>query len=360
MNFLRKANKQSKSQKGFTLIELLAVMGILGILSGLVTGAVGGISQKGQLARLEADKNSIGNASDQYLNESFPQGYPIVSLANTDASLLTAGDMGVRLLDFDARLPGDPTKTFVPDFLKEIPKSSALVSWRLDTNRGLIFFTQDGSQLIPPSDTRLNVTAGLNQPGSLSNYTINMKVKKNQAALNSLKIEVPKGYILGGQNLPQGVTIGSLKGSFAGDNPWDLGQTITFNGVLQSTGSANEWVVKVNYDTNTSSSGLRDVDVKNTGATIRSHAVRVIAPSKEASGLLEFDFDRAGDPDHNLASETWELTIFGSVTTNNSPAIIVTNPTTPDVYRWLGEQNSTIDIPGIYDSVPGTQAVVVR
>ena len=44
--------------------------------------------------------------------------------------------MNVRLIDFDARLPQDPTKTFAPDFIKDIPNSAALVSYRVVTTTG--------------------------------------------------------------------------------------------------------------------------------------------------------------------------------------------------------------------------------
>ena len=59
--------------------------------------------------------------------------------------------MNVRLIDYDARLPQDPTKTFAPDFIKDIPNSAALVSYRVVTTTGDVFAAADGARTAPPS-----------------------------------------------------------------------------------------------------------------------------------------------------------------------------------------------------------------
>ena len=163
-----------KRQRGFTLIELLAVMAIMGILAGVVAGAVTGLGTTSQETRLAGDENTLGKAADRFFTDSFPQTYPVLDpdndntgtdgapdgdLDNDDSPPLPAGDLGVRVIDFDASIPQDATLSFVPDFLKEVPDSSALVSWRVDQTTGNVFFTEDGAALVKPSLARLDVKA---------------------------------------------------------------------------------------------------------------------------------------------------------------------------------------------------------
>ena len=119
-----------RQQTGFTLVELLAVMAIIGILAGITAGAVTGLGGQGINAQIASDTNAIETAADRFLNDSFPETFPVAAL------LSGAEDLGVRTIDFDAALPQDPTKTFVPDFFKKIPDSAALVSYRIDTVTG--------------------------------------------------------------------------------------------------------------------------------------------------------------------------------------------------------------------------------
>ena len=181
-------------QAGFTLVELLAVMAIMGILAGVVAGAVVGLGSTGQVTRLEGDRNTIGKSADRFFTDSFPQTYPVVDIdTNGDGEVdeqddfdLPGGDLLVRLIDFDAILPQDATRSFVPDFLKEVPDSAALVSWRVDEATGNVFFAEDGAALVRPSLARLDVKAtdpSLSTEGSSvqSDHTFTLTMRQGEA-----------------------------------------------------------------------------------------------------------------------------------------------------------------------------------
>ena len=395
-----------KRQRGFTLIELLAVMAIMGILAGVVAGAVTGLGTTSQETRLAGDENTLGKAADRFFTDSFPQTYPVVDpdndntgtdgapdgdLDNDDSPPLPAGDLGVRVIDFDASIPQDATLSFVPDFLKEVPDSSALVSWRVDQTTGNVFFTEDGAALVKPSLARLDVKAidTSNEDTSVdpairvqSNHVFKLTMRKDEAPINTIKIIIPAGYIIGGQQLSPDDVVGSLVIVFGADNPWDTGNKLTVAKADVKVVSANEWKIDVTYDTNTGGSTGSAIDVKNTisgeGADDRIHTISIVPPSGSNSpGKMTLKLDRDTtdgvatgtdyeDPDVNEATETWTLTLYGKSdgagetdglegTTN-----LITNPETTGVFRWLTEENTAIDVAGTFDGMAGNQAVVIK
>ena len=349
--------KSIRQQQGFTLTELLAVMAILGILAGLVSGAVGGVGSSGQKARLSGDRVTIGTAVDRFFNLSFPQSYPVERFEDADPSLRLAGDLGVRAIYFDARLPQDPDQTFTPDFLKEIPDSAALVSWRIDTARGILFYAQEGAQLIPPAESRLDVSAtDTTAPGAVSGYTFNLRMKKNEAAITALTVEIPAGYEISGQSLDAGTPVGLLTGHFTGDNPWVSGHTVPFSGSMTATGAPNEYDLTVNYPDS--------VNDPSEAAPVRPdkvHKITVLEPSEDVPGKLTVEMDRTGESSQqNYAAEYWQLEILGTVSGPSGAVSLITNPSDVGVYRWLGAEVTSIDIVGNFDNVPGRQSVVIK
>ncbi|MCH8205448.1 MAG: type II secretion system protein [Chloroflexi bacterium] len=203
-----------RQQKGFTLVELLAVMAIIGILAAVVSGAVSGLGAAGVTAQILSDTNTIATAADRFLNDSFnPTKYPVEPLPPDQT------DLGVRAIDFDARLPNDPNRTFTPDYLKDIPDSAALVSYRIETATGNVFFAADGADFAPPSGSRLNVTQTDKSPSAATEIIFDLTMRKNRAATEILKVQIPAGYAIGGQSLASGVPVGKLTISFATDTP---------------------------------------------------------------------------------------------------------------------------------------------
>ena len=243
-------------------------MAIIGILAGVVAGSISGLGSNGQNAQIQSDTRNMETAADRFYNDSFPQTYPIINpdtnddgeLDGLDSPPLPAGDVNVRLIDFDARLPQDPTKTFSPDFIKDIPNSDALVSYRVLTTTGNVFPAAEGAPLIPPSNSRLNIAADDTETGATSGITFDLIMSKNRAAVELLKNQIPAGYIVGGQSLPTGAEVGKLDIFFDVDNPWKPGHILKVSAPVLATGRANKWEFSPNYATAISEANGNVVD----------------------------------------------------------------------------------------------------
>jgi prepilin-type N-terminal cleavage/methylation domain-containing protein len=383
-----------RRQKGFTLVELLAVMAILAILAGLVAGTVVGLGSRSQSTRLDGDRDSIRKAANAFFLESFPEVYPVNSEDGEVA--------GIHEIDFKKALPQDPNKHFVPDFLVKLPDSSSLVSWRIDVNSGNVFFAQDGSPLIKPSNNRLDIDATSGALNTNDDHVLTLSMAKDEAAPEVIEIKIPAGYILGGGQADGGTVVGTLQVTLDTDNAFDPGKEVFFGGVIVATdddrGNPNpdEWALVVDYNFNSSS----NVAIKDSTEAVRKHVIDVVRPSGDSAGSLTINFARGSDGAANKATETWKLTLFGSSTDkltdelnvpsgesaaagtaftgfsvdatgltvptpDNIPLVaLLKNPKEQGVYRWAAEEHSSIDpVVGetlFFNDLPGGQGVLIK
>lgn len=403
--------RRDKAQAGFTLVELLAVMAILGILAGLVAGTVVGLGSRSQSTRLDGDRDGIRKAANAFFLNSFPEAYPVEDVTSAQSSLAVDG---IKEIDFKQGLPQDPNKTFVPDFLTELPDSSALVSWRIDENSGNVFFAQDGSPLIKPSNNRLDIYQASETVDP--DYVFEFEMGNNEAAPKILEIEVPNGYTVGGGRALENTVVGYLSATLDTDNEVDPGQKVVYGGVVVTTAESNEWVLVVDYNDYITGSGTTGPSYGGSGAALRPtadatryHTISVVPPTSDSSGSLELTFSRTrddgtDDQDANEATETWLLTIFAEADTELtalqlpaisgafaaeatglqdtdrsldtssgfgvtasstiSPATIISEPTTNAVYRWSVEEHTTISpvvgTSNFFSAVPGSQGVLIK
>lgn len=350
-----------RNAEGFTLVELLAVMAIIGILTGIATGAVTGLGGQGINAQILSDASAMETAADRFLNETFPETYPVSALPSGEE------DLGVREIDFDARLPQDPTKTFVPNFLKKIPNSAALVSYRIETAKGTIFTADDGAAFAPPSDSRFNASFSDTTPLGNPVVTFTLKMGENRAALEELRVQGPGGFVLGGRSLPTGSKVGKLEITFGTDNIWKSGHEVSVDADILATGAAHVWQVAPNYTTATSDANGSDVTGVKEGVATLAHTLTMLAGGPiEEPWKLFLVMDRTGlTKAHNEATETWALTIFDVAQDAAGDNIVpeerlLTNPSVSRVYRWHTEEHSTIQVEDIFVPVAGRLAVVIK
>ena len=234
---------KGRKQAGFTLIELLAVMAILGVLAGLVSGTVVGLGNRSQSTRLDGDRDGIRKAANSFSLEAFPEVYPIVAITSD----VTGNVSGVHEIDFKTGLPQDPNKTFVPNFLSELPDSSALVNWRIDTNAGNVFFAQSGSALIKPSNNRLDVSAETGAIDAKDDYLLEFSMAINEAAPEVIEVRIPAGYTLAGGQTAANTVVGVVTATLDTNNDVDPGETITFGGVVVIV-DTETWALVMDYN----------------------------------------------------------------------------------------------------------------
>ena len=138
-------------------------------------------------------------------------------------------------------MPQDPNKTFTPDFLKDIPNSASLVSYRIELATGIVFPADDSAAFAPPANSRLDIRLSDQTPSGNPDITFRLRMSKNRAAIETLQMQIPAGVIIGGQSLAAGAVVGRLEITFGVDNPWKSGHELSVDADGVATGRTHEW-----------------------------------------------------------------------------------------------------------------------
>ena len=104
---LEQLRKARQEESGFTLIELLIVIVILGVLAGIVVFAVGGITDRGNVAACKTDVKTAEVASEAYYAQK-----KVYATAMDDATHSATTLVGAKLLR-EAHIAGDGGYTVV-------------------------------------------------------------------------------------------------------------------------------------------------------------------------------------------------------------------------------------------------------
>lgn len=100
---------KNKNKKGFTLIELVVVIAILGILSAIAIPRLSGARDTAKDKANTANMRTLESALQIY---ALDNNIEYSAIAMSDAGLITAPTP-----------PTDATKTFLPNYVKEMPTS---------------------------------------------------------------------------------------------------------------------------------------------------------------------------------------------------------------------------------------------
>ncbi len=132
-----------RDERGVILVTEFAIGAfLLLLLTSLVVGALVGIPGKSREVRVEADRVTIAKAAADYYLATGGTAFPVED-QEVDGPR-------VRPIFFDAPLPYDESRSFVPNFLKEVPISAQAVQWQIDTVTGAVSLLDETLALAAP------------------------------------------------------------------------------------------------------------------------------------------------------------------------------------------------------------------
>ena len=333
----KRTMRTGRGPAGFTLIELMVVMALMVVLAGIVVGGVTGTTDVGRDTAASADKSTIQSAVDRFYSDANPQQYPVASVTD-------------NTLDFSASLPQDSTKSFVPVYLKEVPKSTAFFGWRVDTQSGRVYSVKlGGSAAIPVSAAALSVMAGDVASSANAIYSFDINLSKGEATTNAVKIIVPKAYSLTSPAGSVGTAIGSYSVDVFGDSDPALGWA-----PHSRTGEIRVLSLA------TSNTPERWAVWEDAGVT-QTHTISVTPPTPSKSGNIIITLDRTRTPFLDSTTKTMGASAVMQFVIGNDTRKPVTNPVSAGPYTWSAYQNTALDSAGVYVvNMAGQQKVDIR
>ena len=139
----RLMKRLSCEEHGLTLLEMVLVISVMGILFAIVAGSFASAIGNVEDTTFRVDSKTISAAATGFFAQATPRVYPVAEDNDGESTLDSDDNPAIFLIDFDAHLPQDESLTFVPYFLEDIPRTATLVSWRVDTRTGKVFFIDD-------------------------------------------------------------------------------------------------------------------------------------------------------------------------------------------------------------------------
>lgn len=317
----------ARRQGGFTLIELMVVMAIMTVLAGIVVGGVVGTTDVGRDAAASSDQNTIQSAVDRFYSDADPQEYPVVSEANDS-------------VNWSATLPQDSSRTFVPLYLKEIPRSAGSYEWHIDVTTGKVYKVAIGGLAdVQASSAQLSVKAADLVTSANTVYTLKVNLNLGDAATKKVKVIVPKGYTL---TLPSvGTTLGSYSVDVVGDGEWPP--------------HSRAGIVRVNAIDPKRWEVVETVD----GQSQTTHTLDVVQPTSSTYGQVLISFGRTLSPFGGVDKKSMQASAIMVITLGTSTVKPFTNPAEADSYTWSAFQNTTLDLEGVFNKMGGTQKVII-
>ena len=145
---VKRIRSKKNGQKGFTLIELMIVIAIIGILAAIAIPQFAAYRERGYIASMQADLNSIRIAEEAYYVD---KGEYVAISETSDAASSTLGNYGLKSLS-------DGNKFKVEEGTGGIAKSFKVTVSSTKTNKTVVYDSDTGETETTTTTTTTTTT----------------------------------------------------------------------------------------------------------------------------------------------------------------------------------------------------------